>query len=46
MCLDMSHTSSRVPVKKCKITATYKKELTQHHAKGAHTWLLDYYSFV
>ena len=37
MCLDISHTNSRVPVKKCKIKATCKKELTQHHAKGAHT---------
>ena len=37
MCLDISHTNSRVPVKKCKIKATCKKELTQHHAMGAHT---------
>ena len=37
MCLDISRTNSRVPVKKCKIKATCKKELTQHHAKGTHT---------
>ena len=37
MCFDMSDTNIRVPVKKCKIKATCKKELTQHHAKGAHT---------
>ena len=37
MCFDMSHTNSRVPVKKCNIKAICKKGLTQRHAKGAHT---------
>ena len=37
MCLDISHTNSRVPVTKCNIKATCKKELRQHHAKGSHT---------
>ena len=37
MCLDICHTNSRVPVKKCNIKETCEKELTQHHVKGVHT---------